>query len=402
MPKRILYVQTGHGVGGAKISLAHLINSRAFDAHIQLVLSSTDDEIFTDMVGDVISAIHTLYLPSWYKNETNGILQKLVALLGKIRRGWYVFPTLRLAFIILRNRVDLIHTNSSVTPVGALAAKLTNRPHVWHIREPIGEGTVFPLAHRDRLSAWIIRQIGQEIICISEYTSQFFIQYGIKFTVILNGINTRDFNESKNRGNFLREKFKIGHSTIVIGMIGSLLADWKEHDLFLMAMALVLKQYPNTHFIVYGGASNLEINDDTIKLNQMVIDLGLTNHIVWSDYIDDIPAILSSLDIVVHPVSREGSGRVVMEAMAAGKPVVAVKAGGVQELIEHGVTGYLVEAKNPQALAKEVLNLISSPESMEKISKRGRNYAHNHFSHERTASQIKAIYNKVLERSSIL
>lgn len=398
MSIRILYVQPGRGVGGAKVSLFHLIKSQTPSAYIQLALSSPADDIFTKLVGDELGEIHTLYLPSWYKNEAKGIFRKLIVLMGKIRRGWYLLPVFRLAFIILNNRIDLIHTNSSATPVGALAAKLTNRPHIWHIREPIGAGTDFPLSLGDRLSAYIIRQFSQEVICISEYTAQFFKQYGMKPTVVLNGINVRDFDESINRGNLLREKFRIGRSTIVIGMIGSLRANWKEHDLFLLAMAMVIEQNPNVHFIVYGGDSDLEINDYTRKLKQMAFSLGLKDHITWADYIKDIPAIMGSLDIVVHPVSREGSGRVVMEAMAAGKPVVTVKSGGVQELIQHGVTGYLVESKNAQALAAAVLKLISNPDSMYEMGQQAQSYAHDHFSHERTASQILGIYQKILAK----
>lgn len=399
-PIRILYVQAGRGIGGAKISLLHLINSQMPDVYIQLALSPPADDVFTKMIGDQLSVIHTLHLPTWYKNPTKGYFHKLITLAGNIWRGWYFLPIIHLVFIILRNRIDLIHTNSSVTPVAAISARLTFRPHIWHFREPIGAGTDFPLAFGDRLSAWIIRQFSQEIVCISRYTAQFFVQYGIKPTVILNGINLDDFNETVKRGNFLREKLGILRSIIVIGMIGSLRADWKEHDLFLSAMALVVEHNLNVRFVVYGGTSDLEINEYTRSIRQLVYSLGLKDHITWADYVADIPAIMGSIDIVVHPVSREGSGRVVMEAMAAGKPVVAVKAGGVQELIQHGVTGYLVESKNPQAIATVVLNLISDHDTMQKVSQQAQNYARDNFSHERTASQILAIYRKVLKENS--
>jgi len=401
-PIRILYVQAGRGVGGAKISLLHLLKSRMPGVTIQLALTPPIDTIFTEIIGDELEKIHAFYIPVWYQYKAKGILSKITVLAAKIWRGWYFLPMLRLVFIILKNRVDLIHTNSSATPVGAFAARLTKRPHIWHIREIIGAGTDFPLTFGDRLSAWMIRQCSQEIICISECTAQFFRRYGILPRVVLNGINLRDFDFSKVRGNHLREKLQVGRSKIAIGMIGSLRAELKEHDLFLMAMALVVEQNPNAHFIVYGGTSDLEINDYTRNLKQMALALGLMEHIVWAEYIEDIPAIMGSLDLVVHPVSREGSGRVVMEAMAAGKPVIAVKAGGVQELIQNGVTGYLVEPKNPPALASAVLNLISDVDSMQRIGAQAQIYAREHFSHERTADQILEIYHKVLAGNSIL
>jgi glycosyltransferase involved in cell wall biosynthesis len=392
---RVLYVQPGRGIGGAKISLYNLVTNHPTEVACQVAMTPPADKLFTELIGRKMEKIHQFYLPTWHKREAVGFRNKVLSFAARAKRGGYLWPTIRLSKIILQNRIDLVHTNSTLCPVGALAARLTHRPHIWHIRERIGAGTDFPLRFEDGLSARLIRHFSREIICISDYTADFFRKYGIEPIVIMNGINIHEFEHSENQ-KIISQKRNNPNSQVVIGMVGSLRAEWKEHELFLKAMALVLKKAPQVSFIVYGGTSDLAINSYTHGLNELAISLGLTEHLTWASHIHDIPAMMYSLDIFVHPTSTEGSGRVVMEAMAAGKPVIATKSGGVQELIEDGITGYLVPAKDPHAFAEKVLNLIADPAILESIGQQAQSYALKHFSHERTALQILNVYAKIL------
>ena len=86
----------------------------------------------------------------------------------------------------------------------------------------------------------------------------------------------------------------------------------------------------------------------------MTEELGIFASVTWAGFITDVPGMMGSLDILVHPTAKEGSGRVVMEAMAAGTPVVGVRAGGVSELIEDGITGLLVEDNDEKSLGEAV------------------------------------------------
>ncbi len=394
----ILYVQSGRGIGGAKISLLHIIRSLGREKiNVHLALSAPADDIFSEMIGLKVASIQTLYLPVWYKNSSSRFSDHLMTLLARLRRGWYIIPVLQLIYIILKNKIDLVHSNSSASPVGAFAAWLTRRPHVWYIREPIGFGTEFPLVFGDRVSARLMQKLSSQIICISAYTAEIFVKHGIQLVMILNGINVNEFEFSSEREDVLRKKLGVNANT-VIGMIGSLRANWKEHSLFLKAMALVLEKRPDIGIVVFGGTSDLDITDYTRSLAQLARSLSLTNHIIWADHVDDIPAIVNSFDILVHPVSKEGSGRAIMEAMAAGKPVIAIKSGGVQELIQHEQTGLLVKPGDPPALAEAILRLMNDPEMRQRIGQQAKLYAHNHFSHERTASQVFQIYQEVLAK----
>jgi glycosyltransferase involved in cell wall biosynthesis len=399
-PVNVLYVQAGRGVGGAKISLLHLIDSLAQQRIcVFLALSHPADDIFGQMADSKISSIHTLYLPFWYQNRSLRSFDRLMAFLSKVLRGWYIIPSLRLAYFILKHKIDLVHSNSSATPVGALAALLTGRPHVWHVREPIGADTEFPLVLGDHVSARLMRMLSREIICISEYTGQFFTKQGIKPQIVLNGINTGEFDAAVIRGNELRKKLRL-RTRVVIGMVGNLRASWKEHAVFLRSMALVLEKAPDIQFVVFGGTSDLNITEYTRSLDQIARSAGLNDHLIWAEHVDDIPAIMHGFDVLVHPASREGSGRVIMEAMAAGRAVVAVRSGGGQELVQQDQTGLLVEPKNPVALADAVLVLMNDPEKMDRMGRQAQSYARAHFSHERTASQVLDIYRRVLRKST--
>ena len=119
---------------------------------------------------------------------------------------------------------------------------------------------------------------------------------------------------------------------------------------------------------------------------------------MWADFLDDIPAMINTIDILIHPASTEGSGRVVMEAMAAGKCVIGVKSGGVQELIRDEITGFLVEPDRPDQLADCAIYAIQNPAELQAIGKRAREYAYANFSIERMLRQIHEVYTQVTQR----
>jgi len=395
-PIRVLYIQAGRGFGGSKISLLHFLNPGLPGVHAELVVSPPVDDIFMNLLGAGVKTIHTMYLPIWYK-KNKPAFSNMLGYVVSILRGWYLIPVLRLVFIILHNRIDLIHTNNSATPVGALAAKLTNRPHLWHIREPLGDGNQFPLAIGDNAAALLFRNLSVMIICNSHYTASFFKTHAIPTKIIQNGLILDDYEGCDKRGAELRMSLSLPGTKPVVGMVGSLGSDWKEHDLFLDAMALVMAEIPTCRFVVFGSETDLQKKDYTRKLALQAQQLKLEGNLSWVGPIKDVPAMMASLDILVHPTSKEGSGRVVMEAMAAGKPVVGVRSGGVQELIRDGKTGYLTPPRDAKRLSECVLKLIGDGNLLKNMGNCSREIAQAQFSHDHTQSEILALYSKTLE-----
>jgi glycosyltransferase involved in cell wall biosynthesis len=181
----------------------------------------------------------------------------------------------------------------------------------------------------------------------------------------------------------------------VVAMVGNLTTQWKEHVTFLEIAGRLHASLPKCHFIIFGGNSNLDLTPYTRELRQMVKRLNIEECVIWADFIHDIPAIMYSMDILVHPAVTEGSGRVVMEAMTAGKPVIGVKSGGVQELIQDGVTGFLVSPKDINAFAEKISFLLENTQARRKMAEQAVVYAQLNFSSKVMMKSIVEIYNKL-------
>jgi len=283
-----------------------------------------------------------------------------------------------------------------MTPVGAIAAYITHKPHVWHIREPIGMDRQYPLILGDKISFFLIRKLSKVIICNSLYTSEPFNKYNIPVKVILNGLDLNDLSTAKDRGLLLRQSLGIDINECIIGMVGNLTTKLKEHGTFLDVAAKLFDKNKNLRFVVFGSSNDLDQTEYTRHLKKKAEDLGLIDHIIWADFISDNAAIMNCIDILIHPVEREGSGRVIMEAMAAGKPVIGVKAGGVQELIEEGKTGFLVAPNGVKEITEKVELLLKNEVIRKGIERNAIAYANAHFSDQASMNAILNIYHSLI------
>ena len=398
---RILCIQPGPGIGGAKLSLYNLLKGVSGEHNFQVVLSSPADDQYLRMLGGYVEKVHDLWLPTWRKRSILTFPKQALYALARFIRGWYFVPTMRIARIIRQESIDLVHTNNIVTPVGAFAAYLTGRPHVWHVREPVGSGSSYPLLPGDNLSAFLFHKLSKAIICNSQFTAEFFYKFGGKPRVVTNGIDLEMFNNADHRRNLLRNQLGLCLNAVVIAMVGTIKARWKQHDLYLRMIDTLKCRTTECQFVVFGGSSNLDTTPYTCALKQESERLyARGDHLIWADFVNDSPAIMNCLDILVHPASKEGSGRVVMEAMAAGKPVIGVKSGGVQELIQDGTTGILVPPNNPQALAEAVRYLLENPDLRGSMGIQAQKYAYEHFSNTKTTEAILSIYQEIYSNKS--
>ena len=397
---KILYIQPGPGIGGAKLSLCNLLKGASGEHNSQVVLSTPADDQYLRMLGGYVEKVHELWMPTWRKRSILSFPNRAFSTFARFKRGWYFVPTMRIARIIQQESIDLVHTNNIVTPVGAFAAYLTGRPHVWHVREPVGSGSSYPLLPGDNLSAFLFHKLSKAIICNSDFSATFFRKIGVQPRVVPNGVDLASFKNAGLRGTRLRKRLGLDPNALTITMVGTIKARWKQHDLFLRTIDALKCRTPECQFIVFGGSSNLDATPYTRALKQASACLEISNRLVWADFVNDIPAIMYSLDILVHPASKEGSGRVVMEAMAAGKPVIGVKSGGAQELILDGTTGILVPPNDPQALAEAVRYLLENPDHRRSMGTQAQKYANEHFSNTKTTEAILSIYQEIISDKS--
>jgi len=394
---KILYVQPGPGIGGSKISLYHMVKCASPSQKSFLALSSPVQEEYVAMIQPFVEKIFYQEIPTWQKFKRHTWLEKLRAPFGNAYRILKTIPAaIKLGKIIKAEKIDVVHTNNSITPVGALACWMTKTPHVWHIREAFGSSRQYRPILSDAITYWFMKQLSDVIICNSAYTAGPFEHRQIKHTIIQNGIDLSDFSDKVSRGASIRSQYGINQDEIVIGMVGNLSTELKRHNIFLDMAKVLIKEHHQLKFIIFGGSSNLDQTPYTRSLAEQVNNSGLSDKVTWAEFIEDTPAMMNCIDILVHPALTEGSGRVIMEAMAAGKPVVGMKSGGVQELIRDGENGFLIQPGNDQDLAAKVKLLLEDDKLRHIVAGNARIFAHSNFSNQANMRAIEDVYHNIV------
>jgi glycosyltransferase involved in cell wall biosynthesis len=293
----------------------------------------------------------------------------------------------KLRKLITRKKIDLIHTDS---PRQAFytgrAARHTGTPLIWHVRVSTPEKKPFEKFLFNR---------AHKVIAVSRAASQRFQGFESaqeKVVVIHNGVDLTEFGRPQPDSQ-LREEFEIEKDRIIVGTLGQLIPG-KGQDVFLKAAAQVIKQYLKVKFIMVGDGDKAYRH----KLEDRSKDPVLRGKVIFTGFREDIPRIMNLLDIVVLPSTThlEGLSRVIIEAMASSKPVIATNSGGNPEAVEDGTTGILVPPKDSSMLAESILDLLKDENKRDRMGKEGRIRAEKLFSIEKNISRIEKVYEELL------
>jgi len=291
---------------------------------------------------------------------------------------------------IRENKIDLIHTHNDL-PRGKseiIAARITGVPCISH-NHGYPKMTLF-----DIFFAWFV----DTFIFISKDVEKYHIDKGkprAKAAIIHNGVNLSQFTRYYDAAQ-VRKEFHCKPDDPLIGLIGRI-DWWKGHDYFLEAIACAARKFPDLKGVIIGefekeGAVNLN-RKHTQKVKSLVKSLGIEHKIIFTGFRSDVSRLMSGLDVVVHASSEpEPFGLVVIEGMAAGKPVVATAAGGVLDIIENGVNGLLVPCKDSTAIADAIITILSAPEKAKQMGYAGRRYVEENFSIEHQITAVQSLY----------
>jgi len=193
----------------------------------------------------------------------------------------------------------------------------------------------------------------------------------------------------------VREELGIPEDAPLIGIVAQLI-ERKGHKYLFDALPAILSKFPNTKVLVLGRGP-LEA-----RLRQQVVDLGVSESVIFAGFRKDIPILLSELDILVHPALMEGLGVAILQAMASGIPVIATPVGGIPEAVIDGVTGLLVPPRNSEALGTAVLRLLSSPDIRMAMGQEGKRAVQERFSLDSMVEGTLKVYREVLTAKGCL
>jgi glycosyltransferase involved in cell wall biosynthesis len=204
-----------------------------------------------------------------------------------------------------------------------------------------------------------------------------------KISVVYNGIHMPLFNVPVNAA--LRATLTGGTEQSIV-LIAARLDEQKGHRYLLQAAALV----PEAVFVLAGSGP------ERANLEAQARKLGLSDRVLFLGYRPDVPDLLACSDLFVLPSLFEGLPLAVLEASAAGKPVIASAIGGNDEIIVHGETGLFVPPADPAALAAAIRTVLSNPQLAQRLGAAGKARVHKHFSAEGMVERVTLIYEQIL------
>jgi glycosyltransferase involved in cell wall biosynthesis len=242
---------------------------------------------------------------------------------------------------------------------------------------------------------WIGAVFPDHIIAVCEETAQRCVkELGIKrekISVIHNGIEPAPYRHLKNRA-AVRHTLSLAPRQFVLGFVGRL-EPQKNLPFLLKAMKRLKEEGLDAITLLIAGSGSQEAT-----LRTLVQAGGLQETVHLLGLREDIPDLLSALDVFVLPSVWEGLSVAAMEAMAAGLAVIATPVGGNPELIQDNQTGILVPCQDVKALAEAIKRLYLDPALREKMSSRGRERIEGYFNHERMVTQIQDLYEQILRK----
>jgi glycosyltransferase involved in cell wall biosynthesis len=203
--------------------------------------------------------------------------------------------------------------------------------------------------------------------------------------VVHNGIDTDRFSRSLDRGSEL---------PVLVGTVGHL-APIKGLDVFVRAAASISARRPDVQFVIIGEDKSPQM-DHRRLLERLIAELGLSGIVTMPGWSNDMPAALSSLTLFVSAARSEPFGLAIVEAMAAGLPIVAAASEGALEIIEDGRSGRLVAVDDPEALAQAINDLLDDPLERSRLGRNALLAARERFSLARMASETELVYRELL------
>ena len=287
--------------------------------------------------------------------------------------------------LIVKLAPDIIHTHNTQPFIeGTLAAMLAGRPAVVHT----DHGRQFPDKRRYMWMEWLASKAVASIVSVSEDNKASLVKHehipACKIRVIPNGIDDKKYRTKIDSG---LKRAALGvepDAWPVLGWCGRLSPE-KGLPVLLHALPDLVRRYPRLRLLLIGdGASRKE-------LESQAENAGMAPYIRFLGARSDVPEVLQVVDVFVLPSIREGLPLVLLEAMAAGVPIVATDVGGSRQAVHDGVTGYLVPSENPAALAQAVCRVLDDESLRRAFSEEGR----RRFAEQFTIGQMVERYDEV-------
>lgn len=395
---RVLFVNTRSRIGAdVAVHLTLIQNFSADEVEVHLVTnrSAVDVEKMRALMAHLPHV--RLQIADLGHEISSERLSRVGKTLSGLKNLGAIISVLRLAGYVRRHRIDVLHTTDRPRDAlfTTLLARLTGCPYLLHLH----------IMWQPQIGRWTNMALKRcsGVLAISEFTRRSLLDGGIpddKIHTVLNAIDPTQFNPEKITPGLLRREWGVGKSTLLIGIVARMIV-WKGHMELIEALAKVNTAFPDVRLVIVGaltpeGSVGSSPYEEALK--QRICELDLTAQVIWAGWHDNMPAVMSDLDVLAVPSWEEPFGLVVTEAMAMERPVVGYRSGGLPEIITEGVEGLLVPPKDTTALADALMTLLRDSQLRAEMGRRGRRRVLKQFNPQRQCAEVAEVYRRVGSR----
>jgi glycosyltransferase involved in cell wall biosynthesis len=376
-PTKVLYISQGVDLGGGEKGLFYFIERLNKERFEPLLLCPKSGPLARELQKIGVRSVISPF----------GVAKKILGFSPLIS----IFTVIRFFIIIKREKVGIIHSNCvSGLVFSVIPAKLLKIPLVWSVHGwSSGAG----------LQGVLINFLVSRVIAVSSAVKNFIGKPGKicprKLVTLSLGVDLEKFRYLAKTGN-IRQEFGINNDALVIGMVARL-QEIKGHYYFLLAARQIKKEFPQARFMIVGAKLFSDSPEEGYPqdVKKWIKDFGLENETYRTGFRNDIPDILSALDILVLPSLRESFGLSLVEAMACGVPVVATRCQGPEDIIVDGVCGLLVPVKDATAISNAVSFLLRDKEKREAMALSARKRVEELFNLGLLTRKLESIYDEI-------
>lgn len=378
---KVLHIITRLCAGGAREVVLKIIDNLDKERFDVTLICGPEDALIED---NKISNVRIMIIPQLARSINP--IKDIIALL-------------KLYYFMRRENFDIVHTHTSKAGIlGRIAAKLCKVPIIFHMPH----GSIFHPIYYAKFPIFIFSKIEKiatlytdKIIVGSDNEREDFINNGIgvgdKYVRIPYYFIRDKFNDVRVDKQAKRKELDIPEGALLLANIGRLVPE-KGHLFCLNALKQVLGEIHNVMLLIVGEG---RLKGD---IERKIVELGLQRNVILTGFREDIPEILSIVDISLHTSLWEGTPLTIVEAMSSGRAVIATAVGGIPEMISDGVNGILVRPQDTDELAKWIIRLSKDRELLANLGREAKEYTRIRFNPKHAIEEINNLYDAFLKR----
>ena len=305
----------------------------------------------------------------------------------------------RLARYIRRNGIDIVHTHTlNGNLYGRLSAMLARRAVIvttihTYMSDTLAD--IYENSLRRKLVIWqnrVTDRLASVLITPSEALKNKVVSEGIdpeKIHVVSNGIDIPVIQDSDQEFESVRKEFGISKDSFLLGTVGRMVPV-KNLESLMEIVAQLFRDGLKLNLILIGDGPRRE------QLESLANSLGISQHVVFTGWRNDVLRILNGVDLYVHTSVSESFTYSIVEAMSIAKPVIAFDAGSLSEVISNGETGFLVTPRNNAAFKEAIAQMSINPDRAKQLGQAARKHTEDSLSAESMAEKIMTIYRSLV------